>query len=228
MHDAVAEATMRVGGQCAGVHEGRRYGGWNAGSVVLDEELETPGDDAEGDADLARRVGGFAGFVALLFADGLDRVADEIDGDAFHCLYGQVKWRQNGWSMDRDRCRAGGDALQHRRQVAQDGGVVEAGGLGCLRDAAWLPPEGGGERHWMLGCVSRPVRRWDGRGVVLSRGDWHGQGMGEKPADEVRAARRDQAQLGRIVAMLGAEYSGNTEQIAVEAEGSKQIAGVMG
>ena len=59
--------------------------------------------------------------------DGFYGVADEVDGDAFEGFGGEIEWWKRGGGGDGDGGRAGSDALQNGGEVAEDGGVGEAG-----------------------------------------------------------------------------------------------------
>jgi hypothetical protein len=50
----------------------------------------------------------------------------------------------------------------------------------------------------------------------------------EQAAEQRTAAFIDQAQLGGVVTVRRRQHAGGLEQIAVEAEGSEQVAGVVG
>lgn len=143
MDDAVAEAATGAGRRSGGAKEGGGDGGWDAGAVVFDGELEATGDDAEGDADRALRLGGCRDAVSVVAANGFYGVADEVDGDALEGFGGEIERGQDGRGGDGDGGRAGGDAFQYRGQVAQDGGVGEAG-AGVLGQAHIAATDVGG------------------------------------------------------------------------------------
>ena len=54
----MAEASTGAGWRSGGAEEGGGDGRWDAWTVVFDYELKAAGDDAEGDADGALRLGG--------------------------------------------------------------------------------------------------------------------------------------------------------------------------
>jgi hypothetical protein len=117
--DAMAETALGGGRKVAGIHKGCGDGWRDAGAVIFDDELETACDDAKGDADFAMGVGGWGGS-ALLFADGFDGVANQIDGDALDGFGGKSGGRHKGGGEDGDSCGAGGDAFKDRCEIAQD------------------------------------------------------------------------------------------------------------
>jgi hypothetical protein len=53
-------------------------------------------------------------------------------------------------------------------------------------------------------------------------------GESEQALNELGAAGGDEAELRGVVAVLGAKDAGHAEEIAVEAESAKKIAGVVG
>ena len=110
-----------------GAEEGGGDGGWDAGAVVFDCELKAAGDDAECDSDGALRLRVNRGASCVLCPNGFYSVADEVDGDALEGFGGEIERRKRGGGGDGDGGCAGGDALKHGGEVAQDGGVGEAG-----------------------------------------------------------------------------------------------------
>jgi hypothetical protein len=64
--------------------------------------------------------------------------------------------------------------------------------------------------------------------VVRLGGDRSGcRGYGEQTPDELGAAVGDDTELGGVVTVLGTKDAGSAQEIAVEAERSEEIAGVM-
>jgi hypothetical protein len=71
--------------------------------------------------------------------------------------------------------------------------------------------------------------KWQGCGVVrLGRDRGCCEGHGKQTPDELGAAVGDEAELGGVVTVLGTKDAGGAQKIAVEAERSEEVAGVMG
>ena len=70
----------------------------------------------------------------MVATDGFYGVANEVDGDALEEFGGEIEWWKRGRGGDGHGGRAGGDAFQYGGEVAQDGGVGEAG-AGVLGEA---------------------------------------------------------------------------------------------
>ena len=151
--------------------------------------------------------------MAAVEADGLGGVADEVDDDALDDLGGEAEGRQRWRGGYGDLGCAGGDALEDGREVAHHGGVVAGGGDGVGGAGVAAAKESWGK----FGGVDA------GRGV-----EGGGDGQGEEALDELGAAVGDDAEFCGVVLMLGAQDAGQAEEIAVEAEGGEEIAGVVG
>jgi len=84
--------------------------------------------------------------------------------------------------------------------------------------------EVGGSR---VGTMKKIVGKYGGAAGV-GRLLWVGGGSGQETMDECGAAVGDDAELGGIVLVLRAQNAGDVEEIAVEAECSEKVPGVVG
>jgi hypothetical protein len=65
-------------------------------------------------------------------------------------------------------------------------------------------------------------------GVAGESGIRGGRGGNEEATDERCAAIGDEVEFGGVVLVLGAQHARDFEEVAVEAEGGEEVAGVVG